>query len=128
MNNTASITQDQFQTALRYLIATGGAFAAGRGWITSDTLNALLIAGSVAGPMAWGLYVNWQKSQQVQVATAVGVQAGINMTVQGKALAEDGTVVSRIGQDTTPVKPVTLATSPEIVANFGPDAKSIAKT
>lgn len=126
--DSTSVTQDQFLTSLRYLIATGGAYAAGKGWINSELTNNLLVVASILGPLAWGLYVNWQKSQQTKLATAIGVQAGISMTVQGKALDENGAVVSKIGPDTTPVKLVTLATAPEIVANFGPDAATIAKT
>ena len=84
------------------------------------------VAGSifVLGPAIWGVYssiVNWRK------ASAVGVQAGINLTVAGKALAEDGKTVVSQNNGSTPPMPVTIATASEIVKDFAPIAPIAAK-
>lgn len=118
--NPTSITQDQFLTSLRYLIVWAGAYATGRGYISSETLGNIVTISAVLGPLAWGLYVNWQKSQQTKIATAAGVQAGINLTVASSALDVNNNPI-RVGGG-FPAKPVTLATAPDIVKNFGPAA------
>jgi len=127
MNNPTSITQDQFLTSLRYLIAAGGAYAAGKGWINSETINNLLVVASILGPLAWGLYVNWQKSQQVKKVAAVGVQAGIALAASGDAIDSAGNPISRFAADATPPKQVTLTTAPEIIEKYGPAPNDIAK-
>ena len=65
---------------------------------------------------AWSSFMNWRK------AAAVGVAAGINLTVQGKALAADGVSVVSANDGSTPPLPVTIATAAEIVKEFAPDA------
>lgn len=86
----------------------------------------LLAAGSVVvvGNGAWAVwssYSNWRK------ASAVGVAAGVNMAVQGKAVADDGTVISKFNGEGTPPKPVTVATAAQIVKDFAP-TEPIAKS
>lgn len=113
--------------SIRILLVTLGSVMATNGLQNSGAYFwVMLCSGSIVavGAAIWGVYssfVNFRRGR------AVGVQAGINMTVQGKALAEDGSIVSHIGVDTTPVKAVTLATSDKIISDFGPDAKTIAK-
>lgn len=78
-------------------------------------------SGSVValGTAAWGF---WSTIQNFRQAQAVGVQAGINLTVAGKALDSQGDVISRFGADaaSTPPKPVTQATAATIVKEFAP--------
>lgn len=52
-----------------------------------------------------------------KVNQAKAVQAGVNLTVSGNALADNGTVISQNGSGTPP-KAVTTQTAPQIVKNF----------
>lgn len=83
-----------------------------------------IIAGSsvVVGSAVWDI---WEKIQAIRMAKAIGVQAGVNLTVAGKALAADGVSVVGVNNGTTPPKAVTIATAAQIVADFGPT--SVAK-
>lgn len=126
--NPTSITQDQFLTSLRYLIVSGGSYAAGKGYISSDMLNNLLAVAAVLGPLAWGLYANWQKSQQNKVTAAVGVQAGINLTLSGNAVDHDGNPISKFAADATPPKIVTVASAAQIVKDYAPPTGEIVKS
>lgn len=80
----------------------------------------MIASGSVVvlGNAVWAAYssfVNWRK------ASAVGVAAGINMTIQGKALDSAGAPISAFSPAAeTPPKPVTVESAAEIVANFAP--------
>lgn len=78
----------------------------------------------VVGPMIWGV---WSAGVQVYRAIAAGVQAGISMTVQGKAVTTDGAVINQFvaTEDATPPKPVTVESAKRIVADFGPDPRTI---
>lgn len=80
-----------------------------------------LIAGSiVAVGMAlwgcWSAFVNWRK------ASAVGVQAGINLTVSGKAIDTAGNIipVGTAAGNATPPKAVTISSAAQIVKDFAP--------
>lgn len=118
-----------FLTQLKLFLVLIGGIMAEQGLEQTTVYHyIMLIAGSilVVGNAAWALwasYSNWRN------ASAVGVAAGINMTVQGKAITQDGTVISKFGaeSETTPPKPVTVATAAEIVANFAPST-TIAKS
>lgn len=83
-----------------------------------------LAAGSVmvVGPAIWGVYTSIENYRR---ARATGVQAGINLVTSGKAITEDGSVVSKL-DGTTPPKAVTLATADQIIKDFAP-AQPIAK-
>ena len=113
-------------TAVSTLCKVLGTVLAAHGLGSSGTyMWVQLVGGSVMvlGPAVWE--VGAQALALVQTR-AVGVQAGINLTVSGHALDTNGTVVSsNIGS--TPPLPVTLATATKIVADFGPEASSIAK-
>lgn len=109
-------------SSIRVLLITIGGVMATKGLEnTGAYFWVMTAAGStmVVGPAVWGVwsaFATWRK------ASAVGVAAGINMTIQGKAVAEDGTVISKFGADAdaTPPKPVTEASGAEIVAKFAP--------
>lgn len=62
-------------------------------------------------------------------ARAQGVSAGVEMTVRGAAEDADGNPISAVIADanSTPPKPVTLASADKIVKDFGPTSASIAK-
>ena len=79
-------------------------------------------SGMVVGTAAWGL---WSSYQNFRKASAIGVQAGINLTVSGKALAADGHTVVSENDGTTPPLPVTLASAAQIVSSFGPKPSDI---
>jgi len=113
--------------SIRILLITVGGVMATKGLEnTGAYFWVMTAAGSimVVGPAVWGVYSSFVNFRR---ARAVGVQAGINMAVQGKALASDGSVISHVGPDTTPALDVTLATSDEIINKFGPVASTIAK-
>lgn len=122
-----SVTKDQFMTSLRYLIVAGGSYLIGKGIINSDTFNAILEVATVLGPLAWGLYVNWQKSEQTKVIAAVGVQAGVNLVAAGQAVDQKGKTINALKPSVT-LKPVTVESATQIVAKFGPAPGSIAKS
>ena len=116
-----------FLANLRILLVAIGSVMAYEGWEHSAIYSYVMIASGaimVVGPAAWATwssFVNWRK------ASAVGVQAGINLTVSGKALAADGKTVVSENNGTTPPLAVTLATAAEIVKDFAPATSSIAK-
>lgn len=113
-------------SALRYLLVVLGGILAQQGLSqTPEYKYVMLASGSIMiiGPAVWGVWaalVNWHR------ATAVGVQAGINLTVSGHALDTNGAVVGA-NDGTTPPLPVTLATAAKIVTDFGPSPASISK-
>ena len=116
-----------FLTSVRALLLVIGGLLAEHGLEHSSYYSWVMIgAGSilVIGPAVWGVWssiYNWHK------AAAVGVAAGVNMTVAGKALAEDGSIISAFSGDNnaTPPKPVTVATATEIVKDFAPPPSTI---
>lgn len=110
-------------SSVRALLLVIGGLLAEHGLEHSTAYSYIMIsAGSlmVVGPAVWGVWAsfdNWWK------AAAVGTQSGINLVLSGKALAADGkTLVSQIGPDTTPAKPVTIETTKEIVKDLAPAA------
>lgn len=116
-------SRDQLLSAVRYLLMFAGGVLAAKGYIKNADVDGLVTAILIVAPPVWAWFDNQIKARRV----AVGVQAGINMTVAGNALAADGvTVVSR-NDGSTPPLPVTQATASQIVADFGPKPSSIAK-
>lgn len=115
-----------FLTSVRALLLVLGGLLAEHGLEHSTYYSWVMIgAGAVmvVGPAIWGVWssiVNWHK------AAAVGVQAGINLTVSGNAVTDSGQVISRnASADATPPKMVTVATASEIVKDFAPPASAI---
>lgn len=109
-------------SSLRNLLMVCSGILATLGLTASPAYKWLMIsAGAVGviGPAIWDFAAT---IKALLTAQAVGAQAGINMTVARQALAQDGTVISKLSADpsATPPKLVTLATAPEIVKNFGP--------
>lgn len=81
----------------------------------------------VAGPVLWAIF---EKLVTLKKMIAAAVQAGINMTVQGKAVSENGQVISKFSADAqdTPPKAVTIESAKDIVANFAPSTSTITKS
>lgn len=136
MNPIWAVLNDPTVRARAYaLIRQIGSMAAGAltGWLVAKGVGlaeATILAGSVValggaiGSVAWSMI----EVSSVDKKIAVGVAAGINMTVQGKALAADGvTLVSKNDGATPPLQP-TVATAAKIVADFGPPASTITKS
>lgn len=119
-----------FLAQVRVFLLLIGGFMVEQGFDHTTAYKWIMVAAGsivVLGNAVWALwssYANWRK------ASAVGVAAGINMTVQGKAVTESGEVISKFSAEAsdTPPKPVTVASAAEIVANFAPPPATIAKT
>lgn len=73
-----SLTQANFTTSVRYFLTMGISFAAGRGWITSDTAANIGILAVGLLPMLWGWYVNWSKKQAAETQVTQAVRAGVS--------------------------------------------------
>lgn len=128
MDTTMSPAANGVLSAIRYLLVTLGTYLAANGYASAGN-NIELAAGAVmiVGPAIWGVYSAVQKYRKVR---AVGVQAGINLAVSGRALDANGNMISQFqaSDATTPPKPVTLKTAAEIVKSFGPSTQEIAKS
>lgn len=72
-----NLSSQNFMTSLRYLITALGSFAVGKGWITNDTINAVLGVVAIIGPLAWGMYTNWKKQQDAKQSVTAAVRAGV---------------------------------------------------
>ncbi|HCE07483.1 MAG TPA: hypothetical protein DEQ40_02565 [Oxalobacteraceae bacterium] len=110
-----------FLSSVRALLLVIGGLLAEHGLEHSTAYSYIMIsAGSilVVGNALWAL---WASFDSWWKAAAIGTQSGINLVLSGKALAADGkTLISQIGPESTPVKPVTVATAAEIVKDFAP--------
>lgn len=107
-------------SALRTALLLVGAFLAKNGFEQSGLYaNVELVASGILiiGPGVWGVYA---AIMGILKAHAVGVQAGIDLTVSGKALAADGVTLVTANNGTTPPLPVTVATAQQIVKDFPP--------
>ncbi|PXW75999.1 hypothetical protein C7451_106163 [Blastomonas natatoria] len=62
---TDNTLEGQVSTLLRYLVAAGGAFALGKGWIDDATLQALTALVTVAAPMAWGIWRTYSAKRKL---------------------------------------------------------------
>lgn len=62
---TDNTLEGQISTLLRYLVAAGGAFALGKGWIDDATLQFLTALATVALPMAWGIWKTYTAKQKL---------------------------------------------------------------
>lgn len=77
------------------------------------------------GPAGWDV---WAGVWSIRKSKAVGVQAGINLTISGKTVDSKGDPISSFSPDASPPKPVTIASATEIVKDFGPASTEIAKS
>lgn len=87
--------------------------------------TAVLAMLSTAAMAAWGAVAGARVQQTIAVKETAAVQAGINMTVAGQALAFDGKTSVSVNDGSTPPMPVTPQTAKEIIKNFGPAEKTI---
>ena len=66
---TDNSLEGQIGTLLRYLVAAGGAFALGKGWIDDATLQFLTALVTVAVPMAWGMWRTYSAKNKLITVT-----------------------------------------------------------
>jgi hypothetical protein len=124
MNQDSASMNGVWSSLRALLIAIGGALVTG-GVITNTSKAYTLImfasgAVLVVGPAAWGVYTAVVRAIDGRKKVAQAVQAGINLTVSGQALAADGKTVVSMNDGSTPPLPVTLATAAQIVKDFAP--------
>ena len=114
MNTTPSMTNEQLQTTLRYVLASFGSYAAGKGWITPQQITELtpLILPVLA--LAWGFYTNWRKEKQSQVREAVALNVG------AAAQADPNVPMSAPGNISAPEAKALLAVLSPVVAPVVP--------
>ena len=110
-------------SSLRNLLMVAIGILATLGLTASPEYKWTMIAAGAVGVVGPAIWDFWATIKSLLTAQAVGAAAGITMTVQGKALAEDGKVISKFSAaaDATPPKAVTVASATEIVKNFGPE-------
>jgi hypothetical protein len=80
-------------------------------WLTATLISVLVGVAT----FVWGWFLT-------QINQAKAVQAGVNLTTSGNALAADGSVITKFQADSgsTPPKPVTVASAQQIVKDFAP--------
>jgi hypothetical protein len=83
---------DSIWMIIRYLLISGGAFVAGKGYVTMDQVNSLIenlpaVIGAVtaAGTALWGLYVKWN-TRSVPAKTAARVDVPTVSPVTGTVI------------------------------------------
>ena len=96
-------------------------------WLNAHGFNdpnlKLMLSGAVLSVLCMVAVTIWGFIQS-KVNQARAVQAGINLTVSGNALAADGKTVVSANDGSTPPLPVTTITAPEIVKNFAAPLKA----
>lgn len=118
MNTDTSM--DPVWSALRAVIIAVGGGLVSYGLASKSTVT---IAASLAPTIAaslWGLYVAFERARQKQQAQAVGVAAGINLVMAGKAVTDSGKLLLVSAPGSTPPKAVTLQSADQIVKDFAP--------
>lgn len=120
-----SVTQNQVKTSVRFLLFFAGAWLADHHYIPANDVNDLVSALLVIGPLVWAWLDNIIKARQARIRDAVAVQAGINLTTSGKALASDGKTILTQNGGTTPPLPVTVQTGQQIIKDLGPAAATV---
>lgn len=107
-------------SSVRTLLTILGTVLAGHGfsetglyyWVELSSATIMIV-----GPAGWGVYSAISTFLKKRQAVAVGVQAGINLTLSNKALDIHGSVIPV--EASPPAKPVTIAAAQEIVKQFG---------
>lgn len=111
--------------ALRSLLIAGGAAMVALNLGHTQTYALVMqVSGSVmvVGPLLWAVF---EKLVTLKNALAKAVQAGINLTVSGKAITDSGHVISQFSaeaESSTPPKLVTKASASEIIKEFAPSS------
>lgn len=107
---------------IQFLLMIAGAVMVHLGMDHGNTYKYVMEASGSIIIVATGAWGFWCSFQNFWKSIAIGAQAGINMTVAGKAVTEDGSVISKFSAeaDATPPKLVTQKSGAEIVAQFAP--------
>jgi len=77
---TDNTLEGQIATLLRYLLASAGSFALGRGWIDDQALQALTGLVTIAAPIAWGVWKTYTAKQQL-ITTAQAAPESVAQVV-----------------------------------------------
>lgn len=64
------MTSDSVWQIIRYLLISAGGFAAGKGWVTSDQVTAIVGALGTLFTVVWGLYVKFGTKATTAAAAA----------------------------------------------------------
>lgn len=140
MNLFQIIFSDPTVRAKAYaLIRQVSSMAAGAltGWLVAKGINlaeATILAGSVVAlggavaSVTWSMIDVVNVGKKIQTTEIVAVQAGINLVGEHAALDENGNIVHQLSDNTTPFKAVTKETAPQIIAKYGPDPSTLAKS
>jgi hypothetical protein len=121
--DTSDAQIDSALSALRAVLIAIGGWMASNGMGQSGAYRIVELAASavmIVGPAVWGAYVAIMRVIQKKKAVTQAVQAGINLTVSGAALAADGKSVVSLNNGATPPLPVTDQTAAQIVKDFAP--------
>lgn len=101
-------TQAQLLAFVRWVITTGGAFAVGKGWVTTDQLPLIMGFAVALVPLVWSLFVHSDTGTMAAAKTVIASGA-TQATVQplAQALKDAGAVAIN-----TAGMPVVKAPSP----------------
>lgn len=113
-------TQASFYTAARYILMLGGTWLATHGYIQNSEVNGLVSAVMIIGPIIWGIAQNYINTHTANKQKVVAMNATLNLVASGKAVDSSGSVIPYAVPGSTPPKPITETSAPEIVANFAP--------
>lgn len=126
MDQTDAAMSGVYSATRALLIAIGGALVTA-GLISKTSVIyqwIMIMAGAVVavGPAAYNFYTAVTRYMRERQIAAKAVGAGINLVLAQKAVAEDGTIIDRIGagSQSTPPRAVTLDSAAKIVKDFAP--------
>ena len=68
-------TQAQLLSFIRWVITTGGAFAVGKGWVTTDQLPLIAGAAATLVPLVWSFVVHSDKGTIAAAADVIDAGA-----------------------------------------------------
>lgn len=114
--------------ALRGVLIAAGALLVGLNLGSTHTYALVMQASGavmVVIPLAWSLFTYLVTLKQ---AIAAAVQAGINLTLSGKAVDHAGNPISKFAPDASPPKDVTVTSAAQIVKDYAPPQAEIAKS
>jgi hypothetical protein len=73
-------SQEQVLAAVRWLITVGGAWAAGKGWITNEQVTLMLGVAAALVPLIWTFIIKTQTGRIKSAASIPGVQVTADAT------------------------------------------------
>ena len=81
------LNMDQALSAVRWIVATGGGYAVGRGWITTDQIT--LIGGAAAAlvPLVWSSFAHTDSAKLAAVTAMPDVRKVVVNSSAGESAA-----------------------------------------